>query len=101
MLNCLHPTVKPTQPVADAILDCSNRGGIILDAICGSGMPLFAAERVGRRGYGMELDPLYCDVIIRRITAAFNTDAVHVTTGKSFSEIEHERAAGQCEMISA
>ena len=82
----LHPTVKPTKLVADAILDCSNRGGIILDSFAGSGTTLVAAEKTGRRGYGIELDPNYCDVIIKRMANAFNIDAVHGATGKSFSE---------------
>ena len=56
--------------VADAILDCSRRNGIILDAFAGSGTTLIAAERTGRRGYGIELDPRYCDVIVRRLQAA-------------------------------
>jgi hypothetical protein len=66
----LHPTVKPVKLVADAILDCSKRGGIVLDPFAGSGTTLVAAERTGRRGYGIELDPLYIDVIIRRMAAA-------------------------------
>ena len=62
----MHPTVKPVALVADAILDTSNRGGIVLDAFAGSGTTLVAAVRTGRRSYGIELDPLYCDVIVRR-----------------------------------
>ena len=61
----MHPTVKPVALVADAILDCSHRRGIILDAFAGSGTTLVAAHKAGRRGYGIELDPHYCDVIIR------------------------------------
>lgn len=61
----LHPTVKPVKLVADAILDCSSRGGVVLDAFAGSGTTLIAAEKTGRRGYGIELDPHYCDVIVR------------------------------------
>ena len=53
----LHPTVKPVAMVADAILDCSARGDIVLDAFLGSGTTLIAAERTGRRCYGLELDP--------------------------------------------
>ena len=63
----LHPTVKPVKLVADAILDCSKRGGIVLDAFAGSGTTLIAAANTGRRGYGIELDPRYCDVIVRRM----------------------------------
>jgi DNA modification methylase len=55
----MHPTVKPLSLVADAILDCSKRGGIVLDAFAGSGTTLIAAEKTGRRGYGIELDPHY------------------------------------------
>ena len=62
-----HPTVKPRKLVADAILDCSHRGGIVLDPFLGSGTTLAAAEVTGRRGFGLELDPRYCDVILRRL----------------------------------
>jgi DNA modification methylase len=63
----LHPTVKPVALVEDAIRDCSRRKGIVLDPFCGSGTTLIAAQRTGRRGFGIELDPLYCDVILRRL----------------------------------
>src|SRR5437588_3793935 len=62
----LHPTVKPVAMVADAIIDCSARGDIVLDAFLGSGTTVIAAERTGRRCYGLELDPLYVDAIIHR-----------------------------------
>jgi DNA modification methylase len=65
-LLALHPTVKPVQLVADAMLDCSARGDLILDSFLGSGSTLVAAERVGRVCYGMEIDPIYVDVAIRR-----------------------------------
>ena len=89
----LHPTVKPVKLVADAILDCSKRGGIVLDAFAGSGTTLIAAEKTGRRGYGIELDPRYCDVIIRRFVAAAQIEATHAATGRPFAEIEQERTA--------
>ena len=89
----LHPTVKPIALVADAILDCSKRGGVVLDAFAGSGTTLIAAEKTGRRGYGIELDPRYCDVIIRRLAAAAEIEATHAETGEPFAEIEQERAA--------
>ena len=59
-LLALHPTIKPVAMVADAILDCSARGDIVLDAFLGSGTTLIAAERTGRRCYGLELDPALC-----------------------------------------
>ncbi len=89
----LHPTVKPVALVKDTILDCSKRAGIVLDAFAGSGTTLVAAEKTGRRGYGIELDPRYCDVIVRRMAGAFKVKAVHAATGKPFAEIEQDRAA--------
>ena len=65
-LSALHPTVKPMAMVADAMLDCSARGDIVLDGFLGSGTTVIAAERTGRRCYGLELDPGYVDTIIRR-----------------------------------
>ena len=62
----MHPTVKPVRLVADAILDASARGDIVLDPFAGSGTTFIAAERTGRRCYGMELDPAYADTIARR-----------------------------------
>ncbi len=88
----LHPTVKPVALVADAILDCSMRGGIVLDAFAGSGTTLVAAQKTGRRGYGIELDPHYCDLIVRRLEGVAGIEAVHSATGKSFPEIARERA---------
>jgi DNA modification methylase len=86
-LLALHPTVKPAALVADAILDASARGDLVLDCFLGSGTTLMAAERVGRRGYGLELDPLYVDTIIRRWQAHSGDVARHASTGQSFAEI--------------
>jgi DNA modification methylase len=65
-LLALHPTVKPVAMVADAILDCTKRGDIILDAFLGSGTTLMAAERVGRICHAIEFEPRYVDVAIQR-----------------------------------
>ena len=62
----LHPTVKPTALVADAIQDVTRRGELVLDPFLGSGTILIAAERCGRRFRGLELDPAYVDVAIDR-----------------------------------
>ena len=62
-----HPTCKPKKLVADAILDCSRRGGIVLDVFAGSGTTIAAAAATGRRGFGIEIDPKYADVILRRV----------------------------------
>jgi DNA modification methylase len=89
----MHPTVKPVAMVADAILDCSKRKEIVLDAFAGSGTTLVAAHRTGRRGYGIELDPLYCDVILRRLTKLTGLQAEHVATGRTFAELSAAVAA--------
>lgn len=86
-----HPTVKPTALVADAIRDCSKRGGIILDPFMGSGTTILAAERTGRRAYGMELDPIYVDVAIRRWQTRTGKQAVLASTGQTFAEVMAER----------
>jgi DNA modification methylase len=62
-----HPTVKPVRLVADAILDCSRRGDRVLDGFVGSGTTLLAADRTGRVGYGLEIEPRYVDATIRRL----------------------------------
>jgi 16S rRNA G966 N2-methylase RsmD len=89
-LLALHPTVKPVALVGDAILDCSARGDIILDAFLGSGTTIMAAQRTGRRCYGLELDPRYVDTIIRRWQAFTGESAHHGTTGRSFDAIAAE-----------
>ena len=87
----MHPTVKPVALVVDAILDCSSRKGIVLDAFAGSGTTLVAAHKTGRRGYGIELDTLYCDVILRRLAKVAKLDAVLVETGQTFQAVSEER----------
>ena len=67
--------------------------GIVLDAFVGSGTTLIAAEKTGRRGYGIEIDPAYCDVTIRRLHAVCGLGAVLDATGQSFAEIKAERAS--------
>lgn len=85
----MHPTVKPTAMVSDAIKDCSKRGGIILDPFGGSGTTLIAAEKTNRKARLIELDPLYCDVTVRRWQALTGQGAVHAETGKTFNETQN------------
>lgn len=93
----MHPTVKPVALVADAILDFSKRKGIVLDAFAGSGTTLVAAHKSGRRGYGIELDPLYCDVIVRRLSKVTGLPARHMDTGRLFTDVETMAAAASSE----
>jgi DNA modification methylase len=90
-LLALHPTVKPVAMVADAILDCTQRGEIVLDSFLGSGTTLIAAERVGRICYGIELEPRYVDVAIHRWQRLTGELAIHAPTGKSYAEIAVDR----------
>jgi DNA modification methylase len=83
----MHPTVKPTALIADAMKDCSGRGSIVLDSFAGSGTSILAAERVGRRAYCIEVDARYVDVAIRRWQSATRKDAFLESNGKSFNEL--------------
>jgi DNA modification methylase len=89
-LLALHPTVKPVALVADAIADCTARGDIVLDGFLGSGTTLISAARSGRRCMGLELDPRYVDVVVRRWQAFSRDNARHAVSGRTFREIEAE-----------
>lgn len=88
----LHSTTKPIEMVADAMKDCSNRGDLILDPTAGAGSTLMAAQRTGRIARLIELDPQYCDVIIRRWQRATGQQAVLATSSRSFDDIAAEVA---------
>jgi DNA modification methylase len=90
-LLALHPTVKPVALIADALLDCSARGDLVLDAFLGSGSTLIASERTGRVCYGIELDPLYVDTAIRRWQRHTGDHAIHAASGKRFEVVANER----------
>jgi len=96
----MHPTVKPVALIADAILDCSDRNAIVLDCFGGSGSTLIAAERTGRRGHLIELDPAYVDVTVRRFEQQTGASAVHGASGRSFSDESETRRADAAEMRS-
>ena len=84
----MHPTVKPVALVADAIKDCSKRRQIVLNPFGGSGTTLIAAEQTGRRARLLELDPHYCDTIIRRWQKLTGKHAQHAASGKRFDMLE-------------
>ncbi|HVM11341.1 MAG TPA: site-specific DNA-methyltransferase, partial [Actinomycetota bacterium] len=88
----LHPSPKPVAMIADAIRDVTDRSEIVLDAFSGSGTTIIAAAKVGRRGYAIDLDPLYVDVAVRRWEAWSGETAVHAETGLTFAETAELRA---------
>jgi DNA modification methylase len=89
-LSSTHPTIKPVELVADAILDCTARGDIVLDPFLGIGTTVISAERTGRICYGMELDRVCVDMVIRRWQAFTGQSAIQESTGRTFSELEEE-----------
>jgi DNA modification methylase len=88
-----HPTVKPTALVADALLDCTMRGDVVLDQFTGSGTTILAAEKIGRKTHGIEFEPRYVDVAIVRWQQATKRDAVLDGDGRTFDEIAEDRAS--------
>ena len=93
-LLALHPTVKPTALVADAILDCTKRNDVVLDPFLGSGTTILAAERTSRRCFGIEIDPIYVDTAIGRWERLTGRKAVD-SQGLTFEQVKLERSAGQ------
>lgn len=78
--------MKPVALIADAIRDCSRRGGIVLDPFGGSGSTLIAAERTKRKARLIELDPHYCDTIVRRWQKMTGERAEDLLLGGTFDE---------------
>ncbi len=97
----LHPTVKPTSMVADAIRDVTRRGNLVFDGFLGSGTTLIAAERVGRVFRGVELDPLYVDLALARWAAMTGEDPVFAETGESFEQVRQRRLGEDAEAQNA
>ncbi len=86
----LNPTPKPTQLIADAMLDASARGDVVLDSFCGSGTTMIAAERTSRVCYGIELNPDLVDLAVRRWQALTKLSATHAVSRRSFNDIQEE-----------
>jgi DNA modification methylase len=94
-LLALHPTVKPVPLIADALRDVTKRGEIVLDTFLGSGSTLIAAEETGRTCIGVELDPIYLDIVIRRWQKVTGREAIHVATGETFDRCSHHLLSPQ------
>ena len=86
-----HPTVKPVAMLEDALRDMTERGDIVIDPFLGSGSTLMACERTDRHCRGLELDPLYVEVIMRRYEAVTKKPADLESTGEIFAELAVRR----------
>ena len=86
-----HPTPKPVELVADALVDVTKRGDVVIDPFAGSGTTIIAAQKTGRIAYAMELDPAYVDLIVRRFEKFTGLEAIHLETGKTFAQTAAER----------
>jgi DNA modification methylase len=93
--NDLHPTMKPVELVERAIRNSSKTDDIIFEPFGGSGSTLIACERSGRSARVIELDPKYCDVIVRRWQAFTGKDATLSADERTFNEVEHGRTQTQ------
>ena len=83
----VHPTQKPVELVEKAIGNSSKKGDAVIDCFGGSGSTLIACEKTGRHGRLMELDPKYCDVIVKRWQDFTGKIATHAETGEPFAEV--------------
>jgi DNA modification methylase len=84
-------TLKPVALLVDALRDCSKRGQIVLDPCAGVGTTMIAAERTGRRARLIEVDPAYCDRIVRRWQTLTGKTAQLAESRQSFAELEARR----------
>ena len=85
--NDLHPTMKPVELIEKALDGGSKKDDLILDIFLGSGSTLIGCEKKGRKCYGMELEPKYVDVIIKRWQEYTGQEATLEDTGESFNEV--------------
>lgn len=90
-----HPTVKPLALICDILLDCTVKGDIIADPFAGSGTTLIACEKLDRKARVIELDPAYCDLIIRRWQHWTGEPAVRDADGVRFTALEEEAQAAR------
>ena len=89
--NDLHPTMKPVELVERALGNSSKTRDTVLDPFGGSGTTLIACERANRQARLIELEPKYCDVIIRRWQDFTGQEAKLEADGRSYSEVASER----------
>jgi DNA modification methylase len=86
----LHPTMKPIELIANALLNSTLENNNVIDVFGGSGSTLIACEQLNRKCYIMEIDPIYIDVIIERWAKFTNKDPIRLNDNKKWSEIKNE-----------
>jgi DNA modification methylase len=91
----MHPTVKPLALICDMLLDASVKGDIVADPFGGSGTTLIAAEKLGRTARLIELDPAYCDTIIRRWQHWTGEAALRASDAAAFADLEAQSEGGE------
>jgi DNA modification methylase len=96
-----HPTVKPIRLVMDALLDVTARSELVIDPFLGSGTTLLAAERTGRRCLGVEIEPRYVDLGIRRWQKMTGGMAIHSETGVTFDQMPASAETCSNELVAA
>jgi site-specific DNA-methyltransferase (adenine-specific) len=93
--NKEHPTMKPISIIQYLIQNSSKKEDIVLDTFLGSGSTLIACEKTHRNCYGLELDPVYCDVTIQRWQNFTGNDAIHLETNKTYNELQKDTENGE------
>lgn len=89
--NDLHPTMKPVELVERAVRNSSKSRDTVLDPFGGSGSTLIACEKAGRQARLMEIEPKYCDVIVRRFQEFAGKPAMLEADGRTFADVAAER----------
>ena len=95
----LHPTMKPVELMQYQIENNTKGADLVLDLFGGSGSTLIACEKTGRHARLMELDPKYCDVIVRRWQEFTGKQATHAATGATFAEVEADSGLAVAEDV--
>jgi DNA modification methylase len=91
-VNDLHPSMKPVGLIERAVCNSSKRGGIVLDPFAGSGSTVIACEKAGRMARLIELEPIYCDVILQRWQQFTGKEAIQTVTDATFNQLRAKSA---------
>jgi DNA modification methylase len=91
----VHPTQKPVELISKALENSSKKGDIVIDVFGGSGSTVIACELHNRKAMIVDLDPKYCDVIIKRWQNYTGKDAIHLETNKTYNELQKDTENGE------